>query len=61
MENALSIMAYGQNNNVLGIIYSIAKGEGNCEIDILVKEEYRKVGVGKALVSEFVNIGIVSE
>ena len=56
MENALPIVAYDQNNNALGIIYSAAKGERNCEIDILVKEEYRKAGVGKALVSEFINL-----
>lgn len=56
IENAMPVVAYDNNKNEIGIIYSTAKGDGNCEIDIFVEEQYRKQGVGKALVYEFIEI-----
>lgn len=56
IEHAMPIAAYDANGNEIGIIYNTAKGDGNCEIDILVEEQYRNRGIGKALVFEFIKI-----
>lgn len=56
IEHAMPIAAYDANKNEIGIIYNTAKGDENCEIDILVEEQYRKQGIGKALVFEFIKI-----
>lgn len=56
MENAMPVVAYDENKKEIGVIYNTAKGDGNCEVDVLVEEQYRKRGIGKALVQSFIEL-----
>lgn len=53
IQNAMPLLACDNNDNQMGIIYSAGNDRNMCEVDILVKESYRKQGIAAELVKAF--------
>lgn len=53
IKNAKAMAAYSKDGETLGIVYSAAGALGVCEKDILVKPQFRGIGIAKRLTRAF--------